>query len=64
MTRILASAAILVALVAGPAAFAAAKAPAPVKTPTKHEQCVSQWKAQKKHTQTRKSFLAACEKAA
>lgn len=25
--------------------------------------CLKQWKAQKKHTQTRKVFLAACEKA-
>ena len=25
--------------------------------------CTKQWKAQKKHTQTRKAFMAACQKA-
>jgi hypothetical protein len=28
----------------------------------KHADCLKQWSAQKKHTQTRKAFLAACEK--
>lgn len=28
----------------------------------KREDCAKQWKAQKHHSQTRKAFLAACEK--
>jgi hypothetical protein len=29
----------------------------------KSADCLKQWKAQKKHTQTRKAFMASCEKA-
>jgi hypothetical protein len=49
---------------------AVAATPAPMKAHTtkaapnpKAADCVKQWKAEKKHTQTRKVFLAACEKA-
>jgi hypothetical protein len=48
----------------------AATSPAPVKAHAmkaapnpKAAGCLKQWKAEKKHTQTRKAFLAACEKA-
>jgi hypothetical protein len=48
----------------------AATSPAPMKAHTtkaatnpKAAACVQQWKAEKKHSQTRKAFLAACEKA-
>ena len=61
-------ASVLMASVAG-AAFAADK-PAPKPTPaaassqsTKAADCAKQWKAEKKHTQTRKAFMAACAKA-
>lgn len=56
-----------IAIAAGSAAVAAtAPAAAPAAKPAvspKHADCVKQWSAQKKHTQTRKAFLAACEKA-
>jgi hypothetical protein len=60
-------ASVLMASVAG-AAFAADK-PAPKPAPAaasaksvKATDCAKQWKAEKKHTQTRKAFMAACTK--
>ena len=54
----------------GAAVAATASSPAPMKAHTakaaanpKTAGCLKQWKAEKKHTQTRKAFLAACEKA-
>jgi hypothetical protein len=41
---------------------AATKATAAASNP-KAADCLKQWKAQKKHTQTRKAFMATCEKA-
>lgn len=62
MRNLMIPAALVLALGAGSAAFAATPAPAAAKpTAAKHNECVSQWKAQKKHTQTEKAFLAACE---
>jgi hypothetical protein len=61
-------ASILMASVAG--AAVAADKPAPKPTPAaasaksaKTADCAKQWKAEKKHTQTRKAFMAACTKA-
>ena len=54
--------ALLMSLAAGSAALAApptSKATASHKAAT----CSRQWKAQKSHTETRKAFMAACEKA-
>lgn len=74
MTKLLTSAAFVAALIAAPAAFAATPAPAtasskPAATSAQksaaHEkkaECVKEWKAQKKHTQSEKEFLKACEK--
>jgi hypothetical protein len=61
-------ASVLMASVAG-AAFAADKpAPKPAAAAAssktdKASACAKQWKAEKKHTQTRKAFMAACTKA-
>ncbi|NEX92609.1 hypothetical protein [Caulobacter sp. 17J65-9] len=71
MTKLLTSAAFVAALIAAPAAFAATSQPAaapakPSATSTAHAkkaECVKEWKAQKKHTQSEKEFLKACEKA-
>lgn len=69
MRNLLIPAALIVSLAGGSAALAATKpAPAPAAATTsmassKANDCAKQWKAQKKHTQTRKAFLAACEKA-
>jgi hypothetical protein len=55
---------LLIASVTAGSAAAATKAPAPAPAASaKAADCVKQWKAEKKHTQTRKAFLAACEKA-
>jgi len=58
MRKLFVPAALVISIAMGSAAFAA-KAPAN----PKHADCVKQWKAEKKHTETRKVFLAACEKA-
>lgn len=68
MRKLLIPAALIVSLAGGSAALAATKpAPAPMAAAapasSKANDCAKQWKAQKKHTQTRKAFLAACEKA-
>lgn len=68
MRKLLIPAALIVSLAGGSAALAATKpAPAPAAAmsaaPSKAADCAKQWKAQKKHTQTRKAFLTACEKA-
>jgi hypothetical protein len=69
MRKFLIPAALIVSLAGGSAALAATKpAPAPAAATKaaaspKAADCAKQWKAQKKHTQTRKAFLAACEKA-
>lgn len=52
-----------IAIAAGSAAVAATAPAAKPAVSPKHADCVKQWSAQKKHTQTRKAFLAACEKA-
>ena len=67
MRKILISSAIVLSLASGGAAFAATKAAAPKPaTPaasSKAAECAKQWKAEKTHTQTRKAFMAACNKA-
>jgi Ni/Co efflux regulator RcnB len=65
MRKLLLSLAI-VSIAAGPASMAMA-ATKPAKPATaaaanpKAADCEKQWKAEKKHTQTKKAFLAACE---
>jgi hypothetical protein len=67
MRRILISSALILSLAGGASALAATKPAvaktAPVATSSKSADCAKQWKAEKKHTQTRKAFLAACAKA-
>ena len=69
MRKILISSALILSLAGGAQALAAAK-PAATKaaataaaTDPKAADCAKQWKAEKKHTQTRKAFMAACTKA-
>ncbi len=64
MRSLIAPVALIVSLAVGSSAFAAT---APAKTApvvSKASACAAQWKAEKKHTQTRKAFLSACEKKA
>ena len=67
MRKILISSAIVLSLATGGAAFAATKASkaaasaAPIDP--KAADCAKQWKAEKKHSQKHKEFMAACEKA-
>ena len=78
MRKILISSALILSLAGGASAMAATKpattkAPAPAAatkapataaaTDTKTADCAKQWKAEKKHTQTHKAFMAACTKA-
>lgn len=67
MRNILLPAALVLSMAAGSVAFAAPATPmAPTPAATakaKAADCAKQWTAQKKHTETRKAFLAACEKA-
>jgi hypothetical protein len=68
MRKILISSALVLSLVGGASAMAATKpatkpAPAATATNSKASDCAKQWKAEKKHTQTRKAFMAACTKA-
>lgn len=66
MRKLLVPAALVVSMAAGSAAFAATTPkpakPAATATATRSA-CMKQWSAQKTHTQTKKAFLAACEKA-
>ncbi len=59
MRKLLVPVALIMAIAAGGAASAGSKSTAK----PKHAECVKQWTAEKKHTETRKAFLAACEKA-
>ena len=61
MRKLFVPVALVMAIAAGGAASAATK-PAPAVN-SKHADCMKQWSAEKKHTQTRTAFLAACEKA-
>jgi hypothetical protein len=70
MRKLFIPAALVLSLAAGSAAMAAtastakpAKTTASAPATSKSGECVKQWKAQKKHDQTRKAFLAACERA-
>jgi hypothetical protein len=66
MRKLLVPALVALSLGAGSAALAAAPMKAhATKTAAnpKAADCVKQWKSQKTHSQTRKAFLAACEKA-
>ena len=68
MHKILIASALVLSLAGGSTALAATKAkvaPAPAASvaPSKSADCAKQWKAEKKHTQTRKAFMAACTKA-
>lgn len=65
MRKLLVPAVLVVSMAAGSAAFAATtpKPAKPAATATKSADCMKQWSAQKTHTQTKKAFLAACEKA-
>jgi hypothetical protein len=63
MHKILIASALVLSLAGSGAAFAATKPaakPAASAADTKAADCAKQWKAEKKHTQTRKAFLAAC----
>lgn len=68
MRKVLAPALLVLTLAAGSGAMAATAPakPAPAAAAA-HKQkvadCVKQWNGQKSHSQTRKAFLAACEKA-
>ena len=69
MRKLLISSALILSLAGGAQALAATK-PAPKPQPAaasatnaKAADCAKQWKAEKKHTQTRKAFMAACAKA-
>lgn len=62
MRKLLVPAALVVAIAMGGAAAASAHAAKHPANP-KHADCVKQWSAEKKHTETRKAFLAACERA-
>ena len=66
MRNILISSALILSLAGGASAVAATK-PAPAKTTpatsSKTADCNKQWKAEKKHSQTKKAFMAACTKA-
>ena len=59
----LTSAALAATTPAKPAAPATPAKAAAAATSPKHADCLKEWKAQKKHTQTRKAFMATCEKA-
>jgi uncharacterized protein YceK len=68
MRKILISSALILSLAGGASAMAATKpatkpAPAATATTSKSAECAKQWKAEKKHTQTHKAFMAACTKA-
>jgi len=69
MRKVLLSSAIILSLASGAAAFAATKpmaakpAAAAPADKAKTADCEKQWKAEKKHSQTRKAFMAACTKA-
>ena len=68
MRTVLLPSAIILSLATGSAAFAATKpmAAKPAAAPAdkaKVADCEKQWKAEKKHSQTRKAFMAACTKA-
>jgi hypothetical protein len=62
-------AALFAAALTSAAALAATTPAAPAKpaaatvSKDKLADCTKQWKAQKKHSQTRKAFMAACQKA-
>ncbi len=69
MRKVLIASALVMSLAGGSAAMAGVKAAAQ-KTPAaapadkaKTAGCEKQWKAEKKHSQTRKAFMAACTKA-
>lgn len=64
MRKLLVSAALVASMATGATAFAATT-PKPVKAAASSTKasCMKQWAAQKKHTETKKAFLAACEKA-
>ena len=64
MHKLLISSALVLSLAGGATAFAAtAPKPAPATATSKAAACAKQWKAEKTHSQTRKAFMAACEKA-
>jgi hypothetical protein len=63
MRQFLLPSAIILSLAAAPMAMAAAPKAAPsADTKAKTASCSQQWKAEKKHSQTRKAFMAACLK--
>jgi hypothetical protein len=68
MRKILISSALILSLAGGAQAMAATKPapkakPAAAATDPKAADCAKQWSAEKKHSQTRKAFMAACTKA-
>jgi hypothetical protein len=68
MYKLIIPATIAATLALAPAAFAAntpAASTATTQTAAakeKHDACMKQWRAEKKHSGTQKAFLAACEK--
>jgi len=67
MRKFLVPTVLILSMAVGSSAFAAPKAakpaPAAMAPSSKASDCAKQWQAQKKHTETRKAFLTACEKA-
>jgi Ni/Co efflux regulator RcnB len=67
MRKLLVPTVLVLSMAIGSSALAAPKAakpaPAAAATSSKASDCARQWTAQKKHTETRKAFLTACEKA-
>jgi len=62
MRKLLLPAALIASMALGAAGVAATAQAKAAKSP-KRADCVKQWKAEKTHTETRKAFLAACERA-
>lgn len=68
MRKLLISSVLVLSLCGGASAMAATKAapkaqPAATAASSKEADCAKQWKDQKKHTENRKAFMAACTKA-
>lgn len=63
MHKILIASALVLSLAGGASAMAATKPAKDTVAASKASDCAKQWKAEKKHSQTRKAFMAACEKA-
>ena len=67
MNKTVITSAMILSLAAGGVGMAATHTPKPAAPPpataSKSADCAKQWKAEKKHSQTRKAFMAACTRA-